>query len=97
MTQPDSPPESKTKSKAPLSLWPSIVLAIILAFGLVGLFGLIVFLFAKGAQQMGLSTPAYIVILVVVSGIFAWALKRLTDIAAGMSRLWFPEDSDDEN
>lgn len=46
---------------------------------------------------MGLSTPAYIVILVVVSGIFAWALKRLTDIAAGMSRLWFPEDSDDEN
>ncbi|NJN97748.1 MAG: hypothetical protein HC875_28550 [Anaerolineales bacterium] len=97
MTQSAPPPENKTKPKTPLSVWPSIVLAIVLAFGLVGLFGLIVFLFARGAQQMGLSTPAYIVILVVVSGVFAWALKRLTDIAAGMSRLWFPEDSDDEN
>ncbi len=97
MTQSAPPPESKAKPKAPLSVWPSIVLAIVLAFGLVGLFGLIVFLFARGAQQMGLSTPAYIVILVVVSGVFAWALKRLTDIAADMSRLWFPEDSDDEN
>lgn len=97
MTQPDPPPERKAKPKARLSLWPSIVLAIILAFGLVGLFGLIVFLFARGAQQMGLSTPAYVAILVAVSGIFAWALKRLTDIAAGMSRLWFPEDSDEEN
>lgn len=97
MIQPDLPPEQRPKPKAPLSLWPSIFVAIVLAFGLVGLFALIVFLFARGAQQMGLSTPAYIVILVVVSGVFAWALKRLTDIAAGMSRLWFPEDSDKEN
>jgi len=96
MTQPD-PLEQRVKPKSRLSLWPSIVLAIVLAFGLVGLFGLIVFLLARGVQQMGLSTPAYIAILVLVSGVFAWALKRLTDIAAGMSHLWFPEDSDEEN
>lgn len=92
----DQPSEKTTRPKAPLSLGPSIVLAIILAFGVVGLFGLIVFLFVQGAQQLGLSRTAYLAIFVVVSGIFAWLVKRLTDIAAGMSQLWFPKDSDDE-
>jgi hypothetical protein len=90
-------PPKTTRAKAPLSLGLSIVLAIILTFVVVSLFGLIVFLFVQGAQQLGLSRPAYLAIFVVISGIFAWVLKRLTDIAAGMSRFWFPEDSDDKN
>jgi hypothetical protein len=94
MTQPE---EDAVKSKALLPLGPSIILAIILAFGVVGLFGLIVFLFVHGAQQLSLSRTAYLAIFVVISGIFAWVIKRLTDIAAGMSRLWFPDDSDDKN
>lgn len=97
MTRPDRPEEEPAKPKAPLSLGPSIVLAIIMAFVVVSLFGVIVFLFVQGAQQLGLSRLAYLAIFVVISGIFAWVLKRLTDIAADMSRFWFPEDSDDKN
>ena len=97
MTQPNRNREDSSKSKAPLSLGQSIVLAIILAFVGVSLFGFIVFLFIKGAQQLGLSWTAYTVIFVVISGIFAWLVKRLTDVAAGMSHYWFPEDSDEEN
>lgn len=97
MSDADPPSEKPVKPKAALSLGPSIGLAIILAFGVVGLFGLIVFLFVQGAQQLGLSRLAYLAIFVVISGIFAWLIKRLTDIAAGMSQLWFPEDSDEEN
>ncbi len=97
MTLPDPPPPNESQQKAPPSLAGSIILAIVLAFGVVGLFGLIVFLFVRGAQQLGLSSSAYLIIFVVISGIFAWVIKRLTDIAAGMSRLWFPEDSDEEN
>lgn len=97
MSDSPQPPEKTTKPKAPLPLGPAIVLAIILAFGVVGLFGLIVFMFVQGAQQLGLSRLAYLAIFVMVSGIFAWLIKRLTDIAAGMSQLWFPEDSDKEN
>jgi hypothetical protein len=96
MASSDPPQEKRLKSKAPLSLGQSILLAIILAFAGVALFGVIVFLFIRGAQQLNLSGTAYIVIFVFISGIFAWLLKRLTDIAAGMSRLWFPEDSDEE-
>lgn len=97
MTQPEPNQKSSSKPKAPLSLGQSIILAIILAFVLVSLFGLIVFLFIRGAQQLGWSSTTYVLILVVISGIFAWVVKRLTDIAASMSRFWFPEDSDDEN
>lgn len=97
MTHPDRPEEEPAKPKAPLSLGTSIVLAIILAFVVVSLFGVIVFLFVQGAQQLGLSRLAYLAIFVVISGIFAWVLKRLTDIAASMSRFWFPEDSEDKN
>ena len=96
MASSDPPQQKSLKSKAPLSLGQSILLAIILAFAGVALFGVIVFLFIRGAQQLNLSGTAYIVIFVFISGIFAWLLKRLTDIAAGMSRLWFPEDSDEE-
>jgi hypothetical protein len=37
------------------------------------------------------------IIFVIISSIFAWVVKRITDTAAGMSQLWFPEDSDEEN
>jgi hypothetical protein len=97
MTHPSGPPEDRPAQNAPLSLWQSIGLAIVLAFVVVSLFGLLVFLFISGAQQLGLSSTVYIVIFVVISGIFAWVVKRLTDIAASMSRYWFPEDSDEEN
>lgn len=97
MTQPDRNQEGRSRPKAPLSLGKSIILAIILAFGVVSLFGVIVFLFIRGAQQLELSGTAYIVIFVVISGIFAWVIKRLTDTAANLCHLWFPEDSDQEN
>ena len=97
MASPDPPQEHQASQKAPLSLAQSIILAIILAFVGVAVFGVLVFLFIRGAQQMNLSRTTYIVILVLVSGVFAWLLKRLTDIAAGMSQLWFPEDSEEEN
>jgi hypothetical protein len=97
MTQANRPQKAQSKPKSPPSLWQSIILAIIFVFLMVSLFGLIIFLFIRGAQQLGLSPTAYIVIFVVISGIFAWLVKRITDIAAGMSQFWFPEDSDGEN
>jgi hypothetical protein len=97
MTHPDRNQAERPNSKAPPSLGKSIILAIILAFVLVSLFGVIVFLFIRGAQQLGLSETAYVAIFVIISGIFAWVVKRLTDIAANLSNLWFPEDSDEKN
>jgi hypothetical protein len=97
MTQFDRNQKEHSKPKAPLSLGKSIVLAIILAFVVVSLFGAIVFLFIRGAQQLNLSGTAYIAIFVVISGIFAWVVKRLTDTAANLSHFWFPEDSEEEN
>jgi hypothetical protein len=97
MAQTNHSQKEQPKLKAPPSLWQSIILVIIFVFLMVSLFGLIVFLFIRGAQQLGLSSTAYIVIFVVISGIFAWLVKRITDIAASMSQFWFPEDSDEEN
>jgi flagellar basal body-associated protein FliL len=97
MTQANRPQKDRSKLKSPPSLWQSIILVIIFVFLIVSLFGLIIFLFIRGAQQLGLSPTAYIVIFVVISGIFAWLVKRITDIAASMSQFWFPEDSDEEN
>lgn len=86
----------KTTEASP-SLWKSIILVIILAFGIVGLFGTIIFLLLSGAQQLGLSTEGYIAIFVIISGIFAWLVKRISDTASGMSHLWFPEESDERD
>lgn len=97
MTHLKSSSEDNPTQKKPPSLWKSIVLVIILMFVLVSLFGVIIFMFIRGAQQLGLSPIIYVIIFVVVSGIFAWVIKRITDTAAGMSQLWFPEDTDDEN
>lgn len=97
MTLQNQEQKDRSRPKAPLSLGQSIVLAIVLAFVGVSLFGVIVFLFIRGAQQLGMSQTAYIAIFVVISGIFAWLIKRVTDMTAALSGLWFPEDSDEEN
>ena len=87
--------KGKTIKKEPLSLWKSIILLIIFTFGAVALFGAIVYLFIKGAEQLGLPLFVHVAIFVVVSGIFAWLLKRITDIGSDMGRYWFPEDKHD--
>lgn len=94
MSQPTDKYTPKTQKKPPLSLWKSIVLIIILMFVLVGLFGAMIYLFISGAQQWGFSTYAYIAIFVVMSGLFAWLVKRISDTASNMSHYWFSEDSD---
>ena len=87
---------NKIDQRPPLGLWKAIILIIILTFGLVAVFSIIVYGFINGAQQMGLPPIVNLTIFVIISGIFAWLLKRLTDIISGMSRLWFPEDNDDQ-
>jgi Ca2+/H+ antiporter len=85
--------EEITKDQPP-SLWQSIVLLIIFTFGVVILFGAMVYLLLSGAEQLGLPFSFHVAIFVVVSGVFAWLLKRITDIGSSMSRHWFPEDDD---
>lgn len=48
----------------------------------------------NGAQQLGLSTTGYIAIFVVISGVFAWLLKRISDTVSAMSHIWFPEETE---
>ena len=86
--------ENKISKKAPLSIWKAIILLITLAFMAVALFGAIIYLFIRGAQQMGLPPVANIAIFVIISGIFAWLMKRITDIVSDMSERWFPEEVD---
>ncbi len=94
MNQPPVTPENKESEKAPLSLWKSILLLILLAFVMVSLFGVMIYLFISGVQQMGLSAVAGVAIFVLISGVFAWLLKRVTDIVSGMGRRWFPEEEE---
>lgn len=96
MSQPSPKLKEKTPQQASLSLWKAIILIIFLVFGIVSLFGVLIYFFASGAQQMGLPAIANIVIFVIISGIFAWLLKRLTNIISGLSHLWFPEEFDDK-
>jgi hypothetical protein len=95
MSQPPAKPE-KTTPEIPFSLWQAIILIILLVFAIVFLFGVLIYLFTKGGQQMGLPTVVNIAVFVVISGIFAWLVKRLTDIISNLSHYWFPEESDDE-
>jgi hypothetical protein len=95
MSQPRSKPE-KTAPKMPFSLWQAIILIILLVFTIVSLFGVLIYLFIKGGQQMGLPAMGNIAIFVIISGIFAWLVKRLTNIFSSLSHYWFPEESDDE-
>ena len=96
MEQPTSA-ESKPAQKPPIAFWKAIVLVIIFVFGIVALFGLFIYIFINGAEQMGLSTTGQIAIFVVVTGIFAWLVKRLSDVFSDMSRHWFTEEADDDN
>jgi membrane protein implicated in regulation of membrane protease activity len=91
-----SPGNSKIDkaTKNPPPLCQSIILLIIFTFGVVTLFGAIVYLFISGAEQLGLPLAVHIGIFVVISGIFAWLVKRITDMVSGMSQHWFPEDDD---
>jgi membrane protein implicated in regulation of membrane protease activity len=83
--------------KNPPPLCQSIILLIIFTFGAVTLFGAIVYLFISGAERLGLPLAVHIAIFVIISGIFAWLVKRITDMVSGMSQHWFPEDDDDDN
>lgn len=89
----DDAKDEVTKNQPP-SLWQAIVLLIIFTVGAVALFGAMVYLLLSGAEQLGLPVVFHIAIFVIVSGVFAWLLKRISDIGSGMSRLWFPEDDD---
>ena len=79
--------------KGPPALWKSVILIILLTFVIMFLFGFILFLLIRGAQQTGLSTTGYIAILVIISGVFAWLIKRLSDTVSGLSSHWFSEES----
>jgi hypothetical protein len=96
MRRSPSKPQEKTIDETPLSLWKAIVLIIVLVFGIVSLFGVLIYLFTSGVQQMGLPIIANIAIFVIISGVFAWLIKRLTDIISGLSHLWFPEEFNDK-
>ncbi len=94
MSQTTPIPDNKTAKKAPLSIWKAIILLVTLAFIAVILFGAIIYLFIRAAQQMGLPSVANIAIFVTISGVFAWLMKRITDIVSSMSNRWFPEEVD---
>jgi hypothetical protein len=94
MNRPNGIP--KDKMKVAPSLWKSILLIIIFTFAVVTLFGLIVFLFITGAEGMGLSPTGHVAILVVISGVFAWLVKRMSDTVSSMSHLWFPEEPEEK-
>lgn len=95
---PSQPPRPSGDSpKPPPGVWPSILLLIIFVCFIVTLFSGLIYLFVGGAERLAWPAWAYVVILVVISGIFAWLVKRLTDSVAGLSHYWFPEDSDREN
>lgn len=82
------------RSKPSITLWKFIGLMIVFAVVVVALFAALVYVFVSGVQNMGLPTAVYVVIFVVISGVFAWLLKRISDAASSLSRTWFPEDTD---
>ena len=86
---------SNHRPKPPLPLWAAILLSVVLAFVIVGLFGALIYLFTGGAEQLGLSTTGQILIFLGISGVFAWLLKRLSDAASNAGRYWFPDEQDE--
>jgi hypothetical protein len=93
---PTTPVSEEQIHRKTSSLWKSILLLVVFVFAAVTLFGTIVYLFISGAQHLEMPPGAYIIIFVVISGIFAWLVKRITDIVSGMSQRWFPEEVDSE-
>jgi hypothetical protein len=94
MNQPIEDANNEIIKKQSPSLWQAIVLLIVFTVGAVALFGAMVYLLLSGVEQLELPFVFQVAIFVVVSGVFAWLLKRITDIGAGLSSLWFPEDDD---
>jgi hypothetical protein len=94
MNHPTGNSDKKIKKKDLPSLWQSIILVIIFTFAAVALFGLIIYLFILGAEELGLPLAVHIGIFVAISGVFAWLVKRISDLVSGMSQYWFPEDDD---
>ena len=88
--------DHRAKQKTPISLWKVIILIILIAMAIVPLFGLLIYLLTSGVQQMNLPPIVNLSIFVIISGIFAWLVKRLTDIISGMSHPWFSKDQNDE-
>lgn len=97
MNPPTSPGRPGDSPTPPPGLWPSILLLVVFVCAIVSLFSGLVYLLVGGAERLGWPAWAYVAILVVVSGVFAWLVKRLTDTVAGLSHYWFPEDSDRKN
>ncbi len=97
MNKQQSNPGKTDTRKPPLSLWAAIALIIIFMIVIVALFGALVYTFTQGVQQAGLSVAGQIAVFVIISGIFAWLLKRISDAVSGMSHLWFPEESEDQD
>jgi hypothetical protein len=89
--------QDKNSHKTPPSLWKSIVFIILFTFVIVLLFGLIIFFLISSAQAVGISTAGYVIILVVISGVFAWLIKRLSDTVSGLSSHWFSDESDEQD
>jgi CBS domain containing-hemolysin-like protein len=94
MNHPPGHSDDKTEKKDLPSLWQSIILLIIFTVVAVSLFGVIVYLFIRGAERLGLPLAVHIGIFVVISGVFAWLLKRISDMVSDMSQYWFPEDDE---
>ena len=82
-------------NKAPPALWKSVILIILFTFVIVLLFGLIIYFLVSGAEELGVSTTGYVAILVAVSGVFAWLVKRVSDTVSGLSSYWFSEETDE--
>lgn len=95
MTQSGLDPENKISGPEPPALWKSLIILVLLVVVAVGLFGALIYLFIRGAQQLGWPSWVQVVIFVGVSGIFAWLLKRISDTVSEMGRRWFPEDHND--
>jgi hypothetical protein len=93
MNQPISNHEYEKPEQKFLPLWKSILLILVFACAAVSLFGAVVYLFISGAQQLGWPSVAHVAILVVVSGVFAWVMKRISDMISDVSQHWFPEES----
>ncbi len=92
MFRPNPSGDNESPKKEPPGLWASLLLLVLFVFGAVLLFGLIIYLLIRGAEQLEWPPVARLVILVIVSGIFAWLLKRISDTVSGLSHHWFPEE-----
>jgi membrane protein implicated in regulation of membrane protease activity len=83
-------------AKPPLPLGVAILLLILATFVVVAVFGALVIMFIIGAKSLGLPPAGYVAVVVLISGVFAWLVKRLSEAVSEWGRQWFPEDESDE-